>query len=348
MTEPASTIREPQFCVFGAGSVGCYLGGRLLATGASVQFVGRARIRAEVERHGLHCTDLDGADHHVAPGVAAFAEDAGAVSTADFVLVTVKSAATADAGRALAEVLKPGAVVISFQNGLRNAEVLRAQLPGVTVLTGMVPFNVLARGEGRFHHGSEGALAVDDDPALTPALPAFARGGLPLSRHTDMPAVLWSKLLLNLNNAINALSGIPLQAELSQRGFRRCLAMAQAETLRLLDAAGIALVRLTKLPPHRLPLLLSVPDWLFRRLAAKMVAIDPLARSSMWEDFEAGRPTEIDYINGEVLRLAERLGRSAPINRRLVELVHAAERGGCRDWTADALYAELKRESAAA
>ncbi|GAC1625707.1 MAG: 2-dehydropantoate 2-reductase [Nevskia sp.] len=334
---------EPRFAVFGAGSVGCYLGGRLLATGTPLQFIGRARIRAEVERHGLHCTDLDGADHRVPAGTAVFSEEAAAASAADFVLVTVKSAATAEAGRALAAVLKPGAVVISFQNGIGNAELLRVQLPGVTVLTGMVPFNVLARGEGRFHHGSAGALAVEDHAALTPALPAFARAGLPLARHADMRAVLWSKLLLNLNNAINALSGLPLQAELSQRGFRRCLALAQAETLRLLDAAGVTLVPLTKLPPHRLPLLLSVPDWLFRRLAARMVAIDPLARSSMWEDFEAGRPTEVDYINGEVLRLAERLGRRAPVNSRLVELVRAAERGGRRDWSAAELYAQLRR-----
>lgn len=336
-------VQEPAFCVFGAGSVGCYLGGRLLATGSTVRFVGRARIRAELERHGLHCSALDGAEHHVPPARIAFSEAPAAAADADVVLVTVKSAATEAAGRALAGVLKPGAVVISFQNGLHNAESLRAVLPGVTVLTGMVPFNVLARGEGRFHHGSEGALAVEAHAALAAVLPAFARCGLPIAVHADMRAVLWSKLLLNLNNAVNALSGLPLREELSQRGYRRCLALAQAETLTLLDAAGIALVQLTKLPPKRLPLLLSVPDWLFRRLAAKMVAIDPLARSSMWEDFEAGRATEVDYINGEVLRLAAALGRTAPVNARLVELVKAAERGGRRDWSARELHAQLRR-----
>lgn len=332
-----------RFCIYGAGSVGCYLGGRLLACGANVNFVGRARVAAEVASHGFQITDYRGAAYEVPAANIDYAQDAAAAASADFVLVTVKSAATASAAAELRPILKPGAVVISFQNGLGNADVLRAGLPGVTVLTGMVPFNVLARGAGRFHQGSEGALAVDDQPALVAALPAFARCGLPLSVHADMRAVLWSKLLLNLNNAVNALSGQPLQAELSQHGFRRCLAMAQRETLQLLSAAGIPLAQLTKLPPRRLPLLLSLPDFLFRRLASKMVRIDPLARSSMWEDFEAGRPTEIDYINGEVVRLAERQGKPAPVNARLVELVRDAERGGKRDWSAAGLYAELRR-----
>lgn len=337
---------SPRICIYGAGSVGCYLGGRLLAAGASLRFVGRARIGVELAQHGLRVTDYLGAafelpstaiDYAQAPSAAA-----EAVRAAEIVLVTVKSAATREAARELKPALAPGAIVISLQNGIGNAEVLREELPGVIVLAGMVPFNVLARGQGRFHQGSEGAVAIAAHAGLQGLQTLFARAGLPLALHVDMRAVLWAKLLLNLNNAINALSGLPLKDELSQRGYRRCLALAQRETLALLSAARIPLAQLTKLPPQRLPLLLSVPDFLFRRFAGKMVAIDPLARSSMWEDFEAGRATEVDYINGEVLRLAASLGHAAPINARMVELVRAAEQGGRRDWTADELLAELK------
>ncbi|MDP3293687.1 MAG: 2-dehydropantoate 2-reductase [Nevskia sp.] len=334
---------EPEICVYGAGSVGCYLGARLLATGARLHFVGRPRIGDELAQYGLLSTDLHGAEHQVAPGIASFSVDPDAVRAADVVLVTVKSAATVQAAQELALRLKPGARVISFQNGVGNAELLRRHLPGVTVLAGMVPFNVLARGQGRFHQGSEGALAVEADAALAPLLPAFARSGLPLVQHVDMRAVQWSKMLLKLNNAINALSGLPLKAELSQRGFRRCLAAAQRETLSLLKAANIPLARLTKVNPQWLPMLLSVPDFLFRRLARQMVAIDPLARSSTWEDLEAGRTTEVDWFNGEVVKLAAALGREAPINAALVALVKAAERGGRRDWTADALYRAISQ-----
>jgi 2-dehydropantoate 2-reductase len=258
------------------------------------------------------------------------------------VLVAFKAAGPDPAGRERAPLLNPDAVVVSFQNGLHNAEVLRARLPGRTVLTGMVEFNVVNRGAGRFHHGSEGGLAVEDHAALAPFLPAFAAAGLPLARHQDMRGVLWSKLLLNLNNAINALSGVPLKEELAQRAFRRCIALAQDEALALLDAAGIHPVRL-KLPPRLIPKLLRVPDAVFRVLAGRMLAIDPLARSSMWEDLQAGRATEIDWLNGEVVGFAPSLGRSAPVNGRLVALVRAAEKGGRRDWNGEDLLAELQR-----
>jgi 2-dehydropantoate 2-reductase len=335
------TATEPAICIYGAGSVGCYLGGRLLATGSRVRFIGRAGLRDVLHRHGLHCTDLDGADLRVAPEAIRYDTDPDAVHDADVVLVTVKSAGTAAVADELASRLRDGARVVSFQNGLGNADLLRERLPRQRVLTGMVPFNVLARGEGRFHHGSSGVLTVGADPAVAGFAAAFARAGLPITQAADIRAVQWSKLLLNLNNAINGLSGLPLKDELSQRAFRRCLAAAQDEALLLLAEAGIPLAQLTRVRPQWLPMLLRLPDGLFRRLAKQMVAIDPLARSSTWEDLEAGRPTEVDWINGEVVRLAAKLGRRAPVNARLVALVKAAETGGRRDWTGLQLLREV-------
>lgn len=333
---------EPEICIYGAGSVGCYIGGRLLATGSRVTFIGRRRQRDSLLAHGITCTDLDGNTHRVEPGALLYSMDSAVASTADIILMTVKSAATDAAGRELANRIKRGAIVVSLQNGLRNGELLRRWLRTNPVLAGMVPFNVLARGDGRFHHGSGGMLAIEDHPAVPALNRLFTRAGLPLAAHVDIRAVQWSKLLLNLNNSINALSGLTLREELSQRDFRRCLALAQKETLGLLALAGIPLAQLTKVRPQRLPGLLNLPDFLFKRLAKQMVAIDPLARSSTWEDLEAGRATEVDYINGEVVELAASLGRRAAVNARLVNLVKMAEAGGRRDWTAAELYRALK------
>ena len=330
-------------CIYGAGSIGCYVGGRLAATGSTVTFIGRDTLARDIRAHGLQLTDWQGAAFQVAASDVRFAITPEAAADADLVLVTVKSAATEEAGRQLAQVLKPAAVVVSFQNGLHNAERLRHCLPGWTVLTGMVQFNVVQQGAGRFHQGSEGQLEVERHARLAGFLPAFERAGLPLEQHERMEPVQWAKLVLNLNNAINALSNLPLKEQLSQRAYRRCVAMAQDEALALLTAGRIRLARLTPLPPRWIPWALRLPDLVFSRVAGRMLAIDPQARSSMWEDLQAGRRTEIDYLNGEIVRLAEGLGRIAPVNARLIALVRAAENGGKREWSGAALLRELTR-----
>ncbi|MCW5808540.1 MAG: 2-dehydropantoate 2-reductase [Deltaproteobacteria bacterium] len=323
--------------VFGAGAIGCWVGGRLAAGGADVTLIGRSRVMDEL-RDGLRTTELGGSEMRARP---ALATEPGVAARAELVLVTVKSAQTAEAGAALAGVLRDGATVVSLQNGVRNAETLRAALPGRRVLAAMVPFNVVRRERGTYHRASGGILRIDDDDAAAPFVDACRRADLPIERRGDMPAVQWGKLVMNLNNAINALCGLPLATELAQRPFRRCLAAAQGEALALLAEARQEVARLTPLPPRWMPRLLDTPDRVFRLLARRVVAIDPEARSSMWDDLEAKRPTEIDYLQGEVVALGERIGRPAPVNRALAQLVRAAEAGGKRDFTAAELAAAL-------
>lgn len=337
---------ELKIAIFGAGSIGCYVGGCLAASGARVTLIGRERVLAAVRTHGLALSDFKGRQQHVPPERLGLSTTPDAAAQADVILVCVKSAATEEAARALSNVIRPTATVISFQNGIDNAQRLQAGLRGVSVKSGMVPFNVIDRGEGRFHQGSAGELEVEAGPLPAGVAERFAAAALPLLRPADMAAIRWGKLLLNLNNPINALSGVPLREELAQRSFRRCLALAQREALGLMTACGIRPAKVTPLPPAWLPTLLDTPDWLFTRAARRMLAIDPLARSSMWEDLELGRPTEIDWINGEVLKLAQRCGQTAPVNTRLIALIHQAERGGQRNWSGSALLDTLMGNSA--
>jgi 2-dehydropantoate 2-reductase len=90
--------------------------------------------------------------------------------------------------------------------------------------------------------------------------------------------------------------------------------------------------------PTLLPRILRLPDWLFKRVAATMLRIDPEARSSMWEDLQAGRRTEIDYLNGAVVKLALASGRAAPANERIVELIRRAETGKGKELDGAVLY----------
>ena len=335
--------------IYGAGSIGCYVGGRLLAAGSDVTFIGRARVADQLRDRGITLSRHDDSRWHAPPERIDVSTDAASAAAADLVLVTVKSAATPTAAAELAGVLRPGTIVVSFQNGVGNTDVLRAALPQHTVLEGMVPFNVVERGPGAFHQGSGGELEIRHTPAMQPFVEAFRNAGLPLIQHDDMLPVQWAKLLLNLNNAINALANRPLKEELSQRAYRVCLAMAQEEALALLKRAGIRPVKVTPLPATWIPRALRLPDALFERVGRAMLTIDPLARSSMSDDLEAGRATEVDWINGEVMRLAQRLGQTAPVNERLCQLVHEAERADARPaWSGKALLGELRTAAKAA
>jgi len=334
--------------ICGAGSIGCYVGGRLLAGGSDVSFIGRARVADQLRNQGITLSRYDDSRWHVPPERIDVSTDAASAATADLVLVTVKCAATPTAAAELASVLRPGTIVVSFQNGVGNADVLRTALPQNTVLEGMVPFNVVERGPGGFHQGSAGELEVRRAPAMQPFVDAFRKAGLPLIQRADMLPVQWAKLLFNLNNAINALANRPLKEELSQRAYRICLAMAQKEALSLLKRAGIRPVKVTPLPATWIPHFLSLPNAWFERLGRAMLTIDPLARSSMSDDLAVGRPTEIDWINGEVVRLAQRLGQTAPVNQRLCELVREAERAHVRpSWSGEALLPEMRAAAGA-
>ena len=310
--------------VMGAGAVGCYLGGCLAAAGVPVTFVGRARVLDALARHGLMATDLDGARRWVPAGSIRLAREVPAGARPALVLLAVKSGATAEAAAQLAATLPAGTTVVSMQNGISNGGIAAEAAPGLRVLPGMVPFNIAEVRPATFHRGTEGRLAAQDDVALRPWLPVFARAGLPLDLHADLRPVQWGKLLLNLNNPVNALSGLPLREELMRRGWRRALAALIEEALAALQAAGIAPAQLGALPARRLPGLLRLPDWAFRIVAARMLRIDARARSSMADDLALGRRTEIDAICGEVVRLARSHGTAAPRNAKMVELLDGA------------------------
>jgi 2-dehydropantoate 2-reductase len=332
-----------KIAILGAGTIGTYVGGALLAAQSDVILIGRARMHESIRRHGVHLSDLHGHKVALRPDQVPYSEDPAALADADLILVTVKSADTVTAAQAIRSFARPEALVLSLQNGIGNARTLQEVLGGWTVLGGMVPFNVVQLQGGCLHRGTEGELATELHAALAAWQPLFHAAHLPLIQHADFASVQWGKLLLNLNNPVNALSGLPLKTELSQRAFRRCLALLIDEARAILHRAGIRPAKVARIGPRWLPTLLRLPDPLFTRIAATMLKIDPQARSSTWEDLQAGRRTEVDYLNGAVVKLAESIGMDAPANRAIVGLIRTAEQGDATAMSGDDLYDALQR-----
>jgi len=318
----------PKVAILGAGSVGCFIGGAWAAAGVDVTFIGRPKLSKDVDEHGLTLTDYNGWEARLAPGDVDYRCGPEALEEADVIVVTVKSGDSAAAARDIADHGTAGATVISFQNGVSNIDVLEQGLGGrFEVARGMVPYNVAYLGDGRFHKGVAGDLYAERREGAQSLSEAVGSGPAAIKLSDDMLGLAWGKLLINLNNAVNALSGRTLQNELRQRDYRRVFAAAMREGLDLLKRADIEPATVGPISPTTLPPIVDSPDWLFNRVFLKRWKIDARARSSMADDLAAGRKTEIDYLNGELVKLAERLQRAAPINRAIVELIHKAEAG---------------------
>lgn len=245
----------------------------------------------------------------------------------DCVFVTLKCHQLPSAEADLRALSARGATLYFMQNGLGSLDSIVDQLPRERVKQGITPFNVLNQGEAHFHRGTDGTITLEDS-ILGAELKSGLQGiGFDCELHQDMQPVIYSKLLLNLNNAINAISDQPLKTQMQDRNLRKVLAAAMDEWLNVARHEQVILHKNTALKPGHLPIALRLPNVVFNLFSHRVVNVDPLARSSMWEDIQAGRKTEITYLNGAVVRKAESYGLKAPVNKQICLMIAQLESG---------------------
>lgn len=332
--------------VIGAGVVGCYLGGRL-ARHADVTLVGRPHVLDPIRAVGLTVESGEGVEDrlHVPAEALTLAETPVAVRRSDVVLVCTKAGSTASATAEFVPYLRPGSLVVGLQNGLHSADLIREGVDATPVIAGIIPFNVARTGPATYRRTSTGEIRIAEHPLAAPLLRVMEEADLRVRATDDIQAVLHGKVLLNMNNAVQALSGLPLRTELLDQDLRRCVALCQAEANRVFTAAGVVSRVPIAVPAGMLPAVMRLPTPVFRRLARAVLRVDADGTSSMNDDLVRGRPTEIDILQGEVVRMGRYLGVETPACAHMVELVHEAERAGPdrRQWTGKALLAELQR-----
>ena len=312
----ADAAAWPRIGVFGAGAVGCYYGARLALAGAPVTLVGRGPHVQSLRAQGLvlHA----GGQRQVAPVTAD--TDPAALAGAEVVLFCVKSRDTDTGGRALAPLLHPDAVLVSLQNGVDNPVRLR-MASGRDTLAAAVYVACSMSAPGEVRHAGRGDLILGPVPGASGATglaqaqrvaALFERAGVPCPVVPDARPALWEKLVMNcVFNAISALGRARYARLVADAGARALMAEVVAECVAVAGSEGVPLP-----PTERL-----VADAL--RLGAAMAD----ATSSMAQDLAAGRPTEIDALNGLVVRLGEAAGVPVAVNRALSTLVRLAEAG---------------------
>lgn len=323
--------------------VGSYLGGHL-ARHADVTLIGREHVLEPIREQGLTIRDPQGEQLHIGAAELRLTDDIAAVSGADFVLVTTKHSGTAAISRAMKPHLRAETVLVGLQNGLHGADVVCENIGAQLVVAGVVPFNVVRLGAATYARASSGTIVIDANPRLRRLVQVFGDSALAIRTSRDMQAVLHGKVLLNLNNAIQGLSGLPLATELSDRNLRRCTAMCVSEAYRVFKAAGVIPRVPLAVPPWAIQRVMRLPTPIYKVLARTTLQVDARAMSSLGDDLDSGRRTEIEILQGEVAAMGKRLGVATPVNERVVELVHHAEREGTnrRRWSGPSLVSELR------
>lgn len=310
-----------KFAILGAGSIGCWIGGCLAKGGAEVVLIGRERYGADIHHNGLTLTHFERPDIHL-PDVP-FATDPAALADADIIAVCTKSQDTETAARQILKYAKQGVTVISFQNGIRNAETLNAILPDhMAVIPAIVPFNVTPTGPGRFHCGTAGELILGSAPL--PLSDALAKSGQGVKISDNIIGDQWAKMIVNVNNGLNTLSGGTLREGLMQRPYRLALVESIEEALAVAAALHVNVGTFNGRKPALLVKTLRLPNWAYGLVMQFIVKVDARARSSMLDDLEAGRSCEIDYLQGEIVARAKKAGLTAHKNAAIQTAVEAA------------------------
>jgi 2-dehydropantoate 2-reductase len=310
----------------GAGAVGCYFGGMLARAGAPVTLVGR-RVHVEaVAREGLFLDSI-----HFQERVAVEAStQPDALRDAEVVLFCVKTLDTEEAARQLAPHLLPKATVVSLQNGVENVECIR-RATGIEALPCVVYVGASIPAPGRVKHAGGGRLIVGSPPDRPPAGPSrneeverfaalFTQAGVPCAISEDITADLWIKLILNCaGNAVTALGRASYGQVARHELARQVLTATAEEAIAVAKAAGV------RLPPAGLA-----------AMGLKLAQDLGDATSSTAQDVERGKRTEIDALNGYVVRRAGELNVPVPVNRTLYALMKLLEGSPARSAGGDA------------
>jgi len=292
------------FAVMGAGAVGCYYGGMLARAGHDVTLIARPQHVQAIAGEGLRL-QTQTFDEQVHLKASA---DASAVQGADVVLFCVKSSDTEAAGRLMQPFLQADTLVLCLQNGVDNADRLRAVLPGHTVGAAVVYVATEMAGPGHVKHNGRGDLVIEPSASSASVADALMAAGVPTVVSNNVRGELWAKLILNCAyNAVSAITQLPYGKTVAGNGVQDVMRDVVAECLAVARADGVQVAG----DVHQ--------------AVAKLAASMPSQSSSTAQDLARGRPTEIDYLNGFIVRRGAVLGVATPANRVLWSLVKLLE-----------------------
>jgi 2-dehydropantoate 2-reductase len=292
-----------KIAVMGAGAVGCYYGGMLARAGHEVVLIGRPQHVEAIEHQGLRL-ETRSFDERIR---VAASTQASAVRGAALVLFCVKSTDTESAAAAIKPHLAPDALVLSLQNGVENADHLRALLPQA-VAAAVVYIGTEMAGPGHVLHHGRGELVIEPSKASDAVARALIAAGVPTEISDNVRGALWAKLILNCAyNALSAITQLPYGQLVKGAGITAVMRDIVDECVAVAQADGVTLP--------------GDVDAAVRKIAETV----PGQYSSTAQDLARGKRSEMDHLNGLILRRGAALGIATPANRLLHALVKLIE-----------------------
>jgi 2-dehydropantoate 2-reductase len=305
-----SETREwPRIAVVGAGAVGGYFGGMFARTGAPTVFIGRKHFTDAVNSNGLVLDKLHGLERITATATV----DMRAIQDCSLILFCVKANDTSSTATEMAPFVRPEATVVCLQNGVDNADQVRA-VANVAAVPAAVYVAVSVPESGRVKHLARGDLIIGPPSERTTHLAdLFVRAGIPCRVSDNIEGELWLKLLRNCAlNAISAL-GHARYGEIAQdTNAKQLMRSVVDEVLSVARAARVVM-----------PGIHDRESGIDAAMELAMQMAD--AFSSTAQDLNRGQPTEIDALNGYISRRGAELGIPVPVNHALFTLVKLAE-----------------------
>ena len=330
----------PRIAIIGAGAIGSVVGALLSRAGHEVTLIGRSAHVDRIQRDGLHVEGAFGS--FVVPLAAATALD----FQPDFAFLTVKTQDVIAAVEANKRFLTGGPVV-TFQNGVRSDELVATLLPRTQIISTVVMLNATYLTPGMVTVVYPGSLVIGrpfgPPDAQVAAVAAMLRHITVTRVSTNIAGAHWLKLIVNLNNALPALTNMTLHQIYADPYLRQLAVQLMREGLHVVNRAGIRLESLPDASTTLIRLLARLPVRLAAALAAararRIDAAGPLLVSTL-QSLRRGQPTEIDYLNGEVVRVGQQRNVPTPLNAAIVDLVHQTERTG-QFWTGDMIRSRI-------
>ena len=298
----------------GAGALGCAIGSALTEGGHETWLVDRFADHVEaMSRNGLKVDDERGTRRVKVRSTM----DPAEVGPVDLVIVLVKSFHTDTAMRGALDLVGPETVVLSLQNGLGHEDVLSEIVGRERVIAGKTYVGGVLRAPGHIQSGVTGKLTIigELDGQITSRAraiaEAFNRAGLTTTVSDNILGTMWDKLLINVaTGAITGITGLTYGQLYDEPVLKATSLAAIEEAMATAKAAGVALSIAT-----------AEDAW---KMAAE--GLSPAFKTSMLQSIEKSSVTEIDFINGAVVRWGERLGVPTPVNSTLVACIKGIER----------------------